>query len=597
MTGWLHPSSDSLSRSVEKFGAALALRGHPLESAWQADEATWATIIGYPRWSDLTLDALGRETGQAAALLEAYRRHGTGLLEHLFGHYVFAIVEPARNKAFCAVDRFGVYRLCHATPRRGEFVFATSADAVRAYPGVGATVSPQTVYQSLYFIDRIAAPGTIYDEQRKLRPGESLVYEDGEARTRRYWRLDYRNESKSTKSELHQALRDNLERAVARCLEGEQPDKTASFLSGGLDSSTITGLLAQANAGKSRCVTIAFEHADFDETPFAKIASQHFGIKHEIFTVGPNEVLATLEKLACIYDEPYSNSSAIPSFYCAQVSREGGDEVILAGDGGDELFGGNTRYLKDDIFDYYQKIPAFARRACLEPVLAHAPWRDKITLLRRANNYVALANRTVAERMTDHNAFAFTPANEIFADEAFASLDLTGPSIFANKLYDDAAGDSKIQRMMHLDLQLTLADSDLRKVLTTATAAGIRVRFPMLDDDLAAFSGTIPAGRLTEGGEIRRFYKDAMVNFLPKAILEKPKQGFGLPMYEYVAESPPLAAFFSDALSDLKQRHIFATDFLEGMIGEINRGNPGSHAGIAWDLAILQTWLASRNVS
>ncbi len=577
--------------------AGLALRGHPQESAWREDEGLWAAVIGYPRWSDAALGSLAREEGHAAALLEAYRRHGRDLLERLFGHFVFAILEPGRGRAFCAIDRFGVYRLCHATPRPGDFVFATSADALRTYPGIGATISAQTLYQYLFFIDRVAAPGTIYEEQSKLRPGEALVFEESGLRRWRYWQLDYRRASSVSKAERHRALRERLEGAVTRCLEGENADKTASFLSGGLDSSTMAGLLAQANAGKGRCVTIAFQHAEFDETRYAEIAARQFGLKHEIFLVGPQEVLAVLPKLSCAYDEPYSNSSVIPCYYCARVSREAGDEVILAGDGGDELFGGNTRYLKDDVFDYYQKVPAALRRVLLEPALAHAPWRDRISLLRRANNYVALAKRSVAERLTDHNAFAFTPADQVFSAEAFAALDLAGPRRFAEALYDGAAGGAKIQKMMHFDLQLTLADSDLRKVLTSCTAAGMRVRFPMLDDDLAAFSGTLPASLLTEGGEIRRFYKEALAGFLPQAIIEKPKQGFGLPMFRYIAEMPALAAFFCDALSDLKRRAFFDPAFLERMIEEVRQGKPGTHAGIVWDLGVLETWMASRAIS
>lgn len=303
-----------------------------------------------------------------------------------------------------------------------------------------------------------------------------------------------------------------------------------------------------------------------------------------------------LPKLSTAFDEPYSNSSLIPCYYCALVSREAGDEMILAGDGGDELFGGNTRYIKDDVFDHYQKLPATLRRNLLEPALAKAPGRHRLSLLRRANNYVDLAKRSVAHRINSHNAFAFTPVDEVFAAEAFATIDPRGPMRFAEAIYNQAAGDAKIQKMMHLDLQLTLADSDLRKVLTSCTAAGIRVRFPMLDDDLAAFSATVPAENLNAGGQIRHFYKQAVTGFLPQAIIDKPKQGFGLPMFQYIAETPELEAFFCDALSDLKHRNFFDRSFLEGLLQDVRQGDPGTHAGIVWDLAVLETWFASRSI-
>ena len=578
-------------------GASLALRADPRESAWAEEDGLRAVLIGYPRWSDPALDALARERGHASALLEAYRRHDRDLLDRLFGHFAFAVLDPKRDRLLCAIDRFGVYRLCYANPRPGDLVFATSADAVRAYPGISATISPQTLYQYLYFIDRVAAPGTIYEEQSKLRPGEALLFENGALRCWRYWQMDYRHPSGAERAEQHRALRDRLEQAVARALEGETADKTASFLSGGLDSSTVAGFLAKANAGRGRCVTIAFQHDAFDETPYAKIAAQHFGLKHEVFMVGPQEVLAVLTRLSRFFDEPYSNSSVVPCYYCALASREAGDDVILAGDGGDEIFGGNTRYLKDDVFDLYSKLPALLRHGLLEPLLAHLPGRERLSLLRRANNYIALAKRSVADRMNSHNAFAFTPAERVFSAEAFDGMDPDGPRRFADAIYEAAAGEAKIQKMMHFDLQVTLADSDLRKVLTSCTLAGMRVRFPMLDDDLAAFSTTLPAALLTEGGKIRHFYKQALAGFLPQAILDKPKQGFGLPMFHYIADTPELAAFFCDALSDLKRRFFFDSGFLDRMIADVHRGEPGTHAGIVWDLAVLETWMASRDIA
>ncbi|MGF1630378.1 MAG: asparagine synthetase B family protein [Kiloniellaceae bacterium] len=595
MAAALSATSAAQSANMLRPGAGMALRGDPAESDWREEVGLCAVVVGYPRWADAELARLAAEQGHAAALLEAYRRHGCDLLDRLFGHFSFAILEPARGRAFCAIDRFGIYRLCLATPRAGHFVFSTSVDSLRAYPGTSATISPQTLYQYLFFIDRVAAPGTIYEGQSKLCPGEALLFSEGSLRRWRYSQLDYRRTSEASKAEQHEALRERLEHAVARCLEGENADKTTSFLSGGLDSSAVAGFLAKANAGKGRCVTIAFQHAEFDETEYAEIAARHFGLKHEIFMVGPQEVLAVLPKLSAAFDEPYSNSSVVPCYYCARVSKEAGDDVMLAGDGGDELFGGNTRYLKDGIFDHYRMLPGMVRNL-LEPVLAHTPWRHRIPLLRQASNYVELARRSVAHRMTSHNAFAFTPVSQVFSAEALAAIDPEGPRRFAEAIYDAASGDAKIQKMMHLDLQLTLADSDLRKVLTSCTTAGIRVRFPMLDDDLADFSATLPASALTEDGKIRQFYKDALAGFLPRAILDKPKMGFGLPMFQYIAEMPALADFFCDALTDLKCRAFFDSHFLDHMVDEVRQGRPGTHAGIVWDLAVLETWMASRTI-
>lgn len=573
----------------------LGLRADLREASWHEEAGLCAAIVGYPHWRDASLQAKAEADGHAAALLFAYKRHGRDLLDGLFGHFVFAIVDTDRKRALCAIDRFGVYRLCYATPKPGRFAFATSADAVRLYPGVGATISPQTIYQYLYFIDRVAAPGCIYDEQQKLRAGEAVLFEDGRANRWRYWQLDYRRASPAAKSEQHAALREELEHSVAASLTGEDPEKVGTFLSGGLDSSTVAGFFAKLAPGKGRSVTIGFQHADFDETPYAEVAAKAFGLRHEIFTVGPEEVLAVLPDLACYFDEPYSNSSAIPAYYCAKVSHDLGDDMILAGDGGDELFAGNTRYLKDGIFDHYGRFPASLRRYLMDPAVDRLAGVETPSILRKIRSYVLMARRSVADRMTCFNAFVFSPPESIFTADAMAAIDVDGPRRFAEELYESASGDDKIQKMMNFDLQLTLADSDLRKVMSSCTAAGIRVRFPMLDDDLAAYSAQLPPKLLTEKGKVRHFYKEAMRGVLPQEIIDKPKQGFGLPMFQYIAESPKLAAFFCDALSDLKSRALFAPAFLELLIEEIRQGRPESHAGLVWDLAILETWMASRS--
>jgi len=141
---------------------------------------------------------------------------------------------------------------------------------------------------------------------------------------------------------------------------------------------------------------------------------------------------------------------------------------------------------------------------------------------------------------------------------------------------------------------LTLADSDLRKVLTSCMAAGIRVRFPMLDDDLAEFSATVPPALLMEGGQIRQFYKEALSGMLPDEIIRKPKQGFGLPMFQYIEQSPALAEFFCDALKSLTSRRFFSARFVEELIEAVRSGRPGINSGIVWDLAVLETWMAAR---
>ena len=589
-----------ITHSLAEPAVALALQAEENTGSWIVDRDLLATLEGHPIWVDPDLAKLARARGHATTLIETYRRHGLKLFDRLKGDFSLAVLDRASERALLAIDRMGIQPLCYAHPAPGILVFGATTDTVRAHPAVGASIRLQAVYDFLYFIDRIPAPDTVYEEQSKLPPGHYLLFEKGEVQLKPYWRMPYAADRARRKDELAADLLRHLRAALAGSLDGENFDKVGTFLSGGLDSSTILGLLAEA-APRPKSFTIGFGVEGFDEVPYAKVAANHFESVHHVYYVGPADVVAAIPKVAEIYDEPFANSSAIPAYYCALHAKEAGVDVLLAGDGGDELFAGNSRYRDDAVFDHYGLIPDALRKGVIEPLLNGVPGLNRIPVMRKLRRYVSLAKRSVAERLTCNNIYSSRSPEAIFTEEALSAMSLGAPAALADEIYEETASEAKLHRMMHLDLRITLADSDLRKVSRMCELAGLRVRFPFLNDAIVEFSATIPPELLIEGGRLRGFYKEALGDFLPREILTKKKKGFGLPYLELVRTYEPLNQLVCDSLQSLKKRGYFRGAFLDSATDRLHAG--GFHGlgdikeGVVWDLMMLEMWFESRAIS
>ena len=575
----------------------LSLRSRAGEGHWHADGDLYVALEGYPVWRHPARAETARNRGHAYALAEVYRARGEGLFDELHGAFVLAVIDHDSGRALLGIDRFGIQGLCYAESSKGELVFGSTADSVRAHPHVGTTIRPQSIFNYLYFVDRVPAPDTIYREQRKLIPGHFLNYAQGKWEAKTYWRMPYIEDSGEQLEHLAAELPACLQAAVSRSLEGEEPSKVAAFLSGGLDSSTVTGMLAETNAGQAKSFTIGFEMDGFDETEYATVAAEHFKTEHHVYYVTAQDELDALPRIAEIYDEPFANSSVIAAYVCALRAKESGVDLMLAGDGGDELFGGNTRYISDGVFDHYRLIPRMLRRGLIEPLLGEPAPGQVPALLRKARNYVHYASMSVPQRMTLHNVFRGLEVAALFDPDFLAEIDPGAALGRAEEIYAAATSRSKLQRMMSFDLRLTLADSDLRKVGRACELAGVRVKYPFLDDEVATFAAGVPARFLNQNGELRSFYKRAFAGYLPRQVLEKKKQGFGVPCLEFVDVYAPLQSFVGDCMESLRSRRIFKTGFLDQLVAQIRQANSGCHNGVIWDLTALELWFQSRSSS
>ena len=573
---------------------ALGIRSESQCVHWHESDDIAIALHGYPYWSDSSVQSLAQERGHAYAVAQQFVNRGHEFLSELRGAFSIAIVDKANRRALLAIDRFGVETLCFARLSGGGVVFGTTADAVRAYPAVDATIEVQTIYNYLYFIDKVCAPATIYKEQEKLLPGQYLLYENGAAHLRQYWRMPYGSSNSQDERSLQEELLEALRGALRRSISDENPNSIGAFLSGGLDSSTVTSLLAEVSGQSPKAFTIGFRDQAYDETPYAITAAKHAGATHDIFFLGADHMLESVAKIACAYDEPFANSSVVPTYFCALRAKEHGIDLMLAGDGGDELFAGNSRYLDDGVYQKYQRIPSIARTLVLEPLIPWLPMKDKIPLFRRPSNYIRRARQSIPARLTSSNVFEQVDFHQIFEPDVAATLDPMAPQRFVEDMFFGTANATDLQRMMSVDLRITLADSDLRKVRKACELAGVRVRFPFLDDELGAFAAKVPPDWLCRNGEIRSFYKNAVRPILAKETINKSKHGFGLPTFEHIDRNAQLQALLCDSLSGLKARRIFSARWLDLVTSNVRQGHSGQNCGVAWDIAMLEIWLQSR---
>ncbi len=539
-------------------------------------EADGAAVVAD---ADLLLD--GASPDPATAILAAHRGADPGRLD---GSFAYACWSQGGGLEL-AVDLFRTRPLVYA--RLGDTLcFASRTEPLRALPGVDTQVDLAALVDYLSFAV-IPAPRTFFRGIHKLRAAHSLGCRDRVGEPERYWQLRYREDGGGSRSALAAELRDRLASAVAR--QRGTGDRVGCFLSGGLDSSTVVGLAAAC--GPCDAFSIGFDEARYDERAYARISAQRYGARHHERVVTPDDLADSIEAVVTAFDEPFGNSSAIAVYQCARFAREAGMATLLAGDGGDELFAGNERYGTDYLFQRYHRLPSVAR-ALLAPLSTSG--FCGLPLVGKAGRYVRRARLPNPDRLLSYGLYADRHLDEVLQPELLAEVAGHRAVATAREIYGGGESESELGRLLLFDHQLTLADNDLRKVTEGCGAAGVKVRYPMLDRGVVELAGRVPAGWLLEGGRLRAFYKDAMKDLLPQEVLTKSKHGFGLPFASWLRTDGRLRSLVGDLLesetSPLAEwvRPSFLTHLHQAHLGE----SEPYYADLLWPFLALAVWLS-----
>ena len=336
-----------------------------------------ALSLGKPRFKDSSLAEIARQKGDVAAWEKLFREKGMLAPAAVAGDFAVGLSDVG-GRTFLAVDRFAVRSLCYRQVG-DRLLFAERADELA---DSSVEIDPQAIFDYFYF-HAIPSPRTIYKGIFRVPPGHCVLFENGQTKVQPYWIPEFVESATPSFEQRRKTFRELLQTAVARQLDD---GKAGCFLSGGTDSSTVAGMIGLARTAPAATYSIGFEAEGYDEMEFARIAAKKFGTEHHEYYVTPSDLVNSIPKVAASYDQPFGNSSALPAYYCARMAREDGLTTILAGDGGDELFGGNSRYARQKVFDRYQYLPGVIRRGILEPVFM-GRGESGIGLVRKAASY------------------------------------------------------------------------------------------------------------------------------------------------------------------------------------------------------------------
>ncbi|MGF1616072.1 MAG: asparagine synthetase B family protein [Gammaproteobacteria bacterium] len=568
------------------FLAAWAGGGH---ADLYTNPSLTVACAGQVHWQAEGFGSLARAKGSAYAIAEGYRAHGSEFLQHLHGAFSVAVLDPDRESVVLAIDRAGIERLCYAVTPEG-IVFAPAAEAVVRHPGVAPRLDRQSLYHYLYF-HVVPAPGSVFEGVHKLLPGQVVVFRHGRVQTAFYWRLEYQEENLASIDELGREFRGLLDRCVERALEGV--DAVGCFLSGGTDSSTLVGVLQGQRTAAVPTFSIGFEAPGFDESFYSELVAKHFQTDHHHYYVTAKDVVEAVPKVAAAYDEPFGNASAVPAYYCARLAREGGISTLLAGDGGDELFGGNERYATQKLFELYARVPKLLRQGILEPLLLQPAVVRRLPLLRKVPRYIEQALIPLPERLQTYNLLHMTPLDEVLHPDLLGAIDSEEPQRLLREVYGRAQAQTALNRMLHLDLKITLADNDLPKVSRMGELAGVHVRYPLLDDEMVAFSGGVPSRLKVKGQRLRYFFKYALRDLLPREVLTKTKHGFGLPFGLWMRDDARLHELARDSLNQLLGRGWVNPRYVDMLWQRHGAEHATYYGDMIWVLMMLEQWLES----
>lgn len=515
-------------------------------------------------------------------IVHLYEELGADCVNKLRGMFAFALYDERRQKLLMARDRLGKKPL-HYALQDERLLFASEIKSILAVAPELADVNHEALLQYMYF-GYVPDPLTAFTTIQKLLPGHLLEFENGKISIRQYWDLpQYATYSPKSEEECLEEMEQRLAEAVRIRLISDVP--LGALLSGGTDSSTVVALMARASSKPVKTFAIRFRDQDFNEAPYAKMVAEKFGTDHHELTVEP-DILHTVEMLTSSLEEPFGDSSMLPTYYVSQMARQH-VTVALSGDGGDEIFGGYGRYgihLRRQVFGH---IPNWMRRFYRERLYPLLPgdMRGK-----KYSYHVSLPWR---ERYVD--AIALVPAFErdmpLLSDEFRAVARTSGdPAEVMYRYFEQAPAKDPISQILYLDTKTYMVGDILTKVDRMSMATSLEVRVPILDHEFVEWATALPVEWKIRGGQQKYILRKLAERVgVPREALNRPKQGFALPLVHWLKHE--LRELVMTVLLDSRtlQRGYFEPRAVRQVLDEHFRGRR-NHSGQIWRLLIFELW-------
>lgn len=527
-----------------------------------------------------------RGLSDTETILHLYEEYGPACVQQLRGMFAFALWDQRQQRLLLARDRFGKKPLYYALTEHA-LIFASEIKALLQDPEIALDVNEVALHHYLTY-GFVPGEQSAFRQIRKLPPASTLVWQAGQWTINRYWSLSYTPKLTVSEEEAAEQVLTLLREATQLRLMSDVP--LGAFLSGGIDSSAVVAMMAEAMREPVKTFSIGFDDESFDETGYARQMAQRFETEHHEFTVKPN-ALQVLPELVWAFGEPFADSSALPTYYVAKMTRQH-VTVALNGDGGDELFAGYERYLANRLSYHYDHLPRWLRQQIMTPLAKLLPEpTERKNPVRRLKNFVLAQSSPRQERYARWLTLIDSSTKRALYTPAFAQrmseYDSTQVLLVAGQAAGREVGD--LDRMLFIDVTTYLPDDLLVKVDITTMMNSLEGRSPFLDHHLAEFVARLPESYKLRGRTSKYILKKALAKHLPHEILHRDKRGFAVPIAGWFRkELRPLAY---DILLDSRtlQRGYFDGCALRTMLDEHSSGRV-NHRYRIWTLLMLELW-------
>jgi asparagine synthase (glutamine-hydrolysing) len=526
-----------------------------------------------------------RTHSDTEAIVHLYEDEGLDCFAHLNGMFALAIWDSPRRRLVIARDRLGKKPLYYRR-EPGRLLFASELKSLLEVPGIERQLDPQALddYLTLQYVPH---PRTIFRGFSKLPPAHYGVFCEDRFSTHGYWNVDLDREVDRPLADYADELRALLTSAVELRLESDVP--LGAFLSGGVDSSLVVGLMQKLVREPVKTFSIGFAHRDFNESAFAREVATRLGTDHREFRVEP-QAIEVLEKLAWHYDEPFADSSAIPTYYVAKLSREH-VTVALTGDGGDELFAGYDRYRAVRLAAWFDRLPRGLRTAFDNPLLRRQGGRGRQrSLLRRLGRFAEALNYPPQRRYLEWvSMFNEARRAELYRDDFLAQLPDSDPYQFLAEAFARVPHRDIVTAAGLVDLVTYLPCDLMTKVDIASMANGLECRAPFLDYRVVELAAQMPLASKLHGRQTKYILRQAFADLLPAAATDRPKMGFGVPLAQWFRGE--LKDYARQVLLDPSAcwRDYFRPETVERLLAEHQQA-AFDHGYRLWGLLFFEVW-------
>jgi len=556
------------------------------------DKTVWIVFNGeIYNFPEIKKDLLARghsfyTNSDTEVIVHLYEDRGAEFVHALNGMFAVALWDIRRRRLVLARDRLGVKPL-HYRLDGSRLYFASEIKSLLEAP-LPREIDLEAMAQFLTF-EYVPAPRSIFRGIRKLLPGHVLVFKDGEALDKSYWDVRYAETNIEPRPEADyiEEITSRLKESVRRRLISDVP--LGVFLSGGIDSSAVTAMMSEVAGAGIKTFSIGFKEKSFDELDFARIVAKKFGTDHREFIVTPAEVSELVPTLTGFLDEPLADASVIPTYVISKLARQY-VTVALAGDGGDELFGGYDTYKAYRAARWYRRVPGVVRRGLVRPIVRALPASAKrLSFEFKAKKFISgVEYPPEISNFIWWGAYSPETRERLLTAKVKTTLDEDPFTPITFHAANNRAADP-LDRIAYLDLKLYLQDDLLPKVDRMSMAASLEIRAPFLDYTFVEFAATIPSALKLKGFQSKYILKKALASRLPAEILTKKKIGFDIPLGVWMRED--LKGFVLETLAPerLRRHGYFDEAFVAGVLREHFAGSH-NHRQLLWPLIIFQNW-------